>query len=375
MFMETPMSTDNKALFDLISESADHVEEYGLTVDLQRLNESGALRACLPKKLGGSNWALTKNENETKASFDFLRRLGKANLSLARLFEGHLHAVRLIELFAHNRLRKTIFSKVKEGALLGVWGASLNQPLRFTTLPNGKIRLHGEKRLVTGLGMVELAIIRLRKNERDADQLAVVDVTDTSRQNIEYWDASGMRPTLTGSFDFSDLEIKEGNLFGQPGDFHQEPHYIGGVWRHSVAHLGGAEAIIDTWREMLIRKNRLDDPFQLTRLAKARSETLAASAMLFKTACLVEEATRKPTKENVDDAVLACLLAHDQMEDVCVRILNLCEKSLGMEAFIERCPIERMRRDLSMFIRHIAPDGRLLQAAEFLMARHGEPLW
>ncbi|AQT46906.1 MULTISPECIES: hypothetical protein [Bartonella] len=369
------MLTNDDALFELIRESADHVEEYGLTVDLQRLNENGALLACLPKKFGGQNWALNKNETETKAAFDFLRRLGKANLSLARLFEGHLHAVRLIELYAEKRLRKNIFSKVKEGALLGVWGASLNQPLTLTTLPNGKLLLHGTKRLVTGLGLVEFAIVRLRQNGNDADQLAIVEVNDTSRQMIEYWDASGMRPTLTGSFDFSGIEIKESDLLGEPGDYHQEPHYIGGVWRHSVVHLGGAEAIIDTWREMLIRKNRLDDPFQLTRLAKARSETLAASAMLFKTACLVEEATRSPTKSNIDDAVLACLLAHDQMEDVCVRILNLCEKSLGMEAFIERCPIERMRRDLSMFIRHIAPDARLLQAAGFLMERHGEPLW
>lgn len=362
-------------LFELISESANHAEEYGLTSDLQRLNESGALLACLPKKLGGSNWAITKNEDETKAIFDFLRKLGKANLSLARLFEGHLHAVRLIELYAHDRLRKNIFSKVKEGALLGVWGASRNQPLKFTRLNNGKIRLHGEKRLVTGLGMVEFAIIRLRQKDTEADQLAIVDVSDTERQNIEYWDASGMRSTLSGSFDFSGIEIKASDLLGNPGDFHKEPHYIGGVWRHSVTHLGGAEAIIDTWREMLIRKNKLDDPFQLTRLAKARSETLAASAMLFKTACLVEEASRNPTENNIENAVLASLLSHDQMEEGCTRILSLCEKSLGMEAFIERCPIERMRRDLSMFIRHIAPDSRLLQAANFLIKRKGEPLW
>lgn len=362
-------------LFELISESADHVEEYGLTSDLQRLNESGALLACLPKKLGGSNWSMTKNHDETKAIFDFLRKLGKANLSLARLFEGHLHAVRLIELYAHDRLRKNIFSKVKEGTLLGVWGASLNQPLNFIRLQNGKIRLHGEKRLVTGLGMVEFAIIRLRQKENEADQLAIVEVSNTARQSIEYWDASGMRPTLTGSFDFSDMEIKETDLLGKPGDFYLEPHYIGGVWRHSVTQLGGAEAIIDTWREMLVRNKKLDDPFQLTRIAKARSETLAASAMLYKTACLVEEASRNPTEKNSDDAVLASLLAHDQMEEVCTRILALCEKSLGMEALIERCPIERMRRDLSMFIRHIAPDKRLLQAAKFLVERKGEPLW
>ncbi|WP_297322335.1 acyl-CoA dehydrogenase [uncultured Bartonella sp.] len=369
------MAMYDDALFQLLTESADHVEEYGLTADLQRLDENGALIACLPKKFGGRNWAFTNNEEETKESFSFLRRLGKANLSLARLFEGHLHAVRLVHLHANNRLRKNIFHKVKDGTLLGVWGASFNQPLKFSRLQNGKIRLHGEKRLVTGLGLVEFAIVRCHEIADEADQLALVEVNDSARQSIEYWDASGMRPTLTGSFDFSGIEIKESDLLGNPGDFYSEPHYIGGVWRHSVTHLGGAEAIIDTWRDMLAKKDRLQDPFQLTRLAKARSETLAASAMLFKTACLVDDASRHPTEQNVDDAVLACLLAHNQMEDVCARILALCEKSLGMEAFIERRPIERMRRDLSMFIRHIAPDSRLLQAAELLVKRKGAPLW
>lgn len=369
------MLTYDDALFELLSESADHVEEYGLIADLQRLNEIGALIACLPKKFGGNNWALPKFEKETKETFSFLRKLGKANLSLSRLFEGHLHAVRLVELYANNNLKKTVFSHVKKGSLLGVWGARQNQPLKFSRLPNGNIRLHGAKRLVTGLGLVEFAIVRCQEQENGAEQLALVKVSDSDRQNIEYWDASGMRPTLSGSFDFSGLEIKESDFLGNPGDFHSEPHYIGGVWRHSVTHLGGAEAIIDTWRNMLEKKGGLDDPFQLTRLAKARSETLAASAMLYKTACLVDDASRNPTEKKVNDAVLACLLAHDQMEDVCVRILALCEKSLGMEAFIERRPIERMRRDLSMFIRHIATDSRLLQAAQLLVERKGEPLW
>lgn len=126
---------------------------------------------------------------------------------------------------------------------------------------------------------------------------------------------------------------------------------------------------------MLIRKNKLYSPFQLTRLAKARAETLAASALLFKIACLVEEASRNPTEKNIDDSVLASLLASGQMEEDCIRILALCEKSFGIEAFIERCPIERMRRDLSMFIRHIAPDSRLLQIANFLIKRKGKLLW
>lgn len=369
------MWTDDDALFDLLSESADHVEEYGLVIDLQRLNENGALAACLPKKYGGKNWAFTQNQTETQQVFAFLRKLGKANLSLARIYEGHLHAVRLIGLYAKEKFKKTIFSRVKDGTLLGVWGASLNQPLSYQVLPSGKLKLQGTKRIVTGLGMVNYAIVRLREKDNAPDQLALVNVNDSARQNIEYWDASGMRSTLTGSFYFTGMEIAESDLIGNPGDFHNEPHFIGGVWRHSVTHLGGAEAIIDTWRDMLAKKNRLDDPFQLTRLAKARSETLAVSAMLFNTACLVETASRAVTTEITENAVLASLLAHDQMEDVCTRVLQLCEKSLGMEAFIERRPIERMRRDLSMFIRHIAPDNRLIQAAKLMIKRKGEPLW
>lgn len=97
--------------------------------------------------------------------------------------------------------------------------------------------------------------------------------------------------------------------------------------------------------------------------------------MRFNIACLVEEASRKPTEKNIDDSVLASLLAPGQIEEDCIRILALCENSFGMEAFIERCPIERMRCDLSMFIRHIAPDSRLLQTTNFLIKRKGEPFW
>ena len=60
------MWNDDDALFDLLAESASHVEEYGLVIDLKRLNENGALAACLPKNYGGSNWAFTQTETETK---------------------------------------------------------------------------------------------------------------------------------------------------------------------------------------------------------------------------------------------------------------------------------------------------------------------
>ncbi|MHC5306713.1 acyl-CoA dehydrogenase family protein [Bartonella sp. LJL80] len=369
------MWKDNDVLFRLLSESADHAEEYGLSVDLQRLTENGALRACLPEAAGGKNWAIPQTEEQTHQVYEFLRRLGGANLSLARLFEGHLNALRLVSLYAQEPLKMRIFNQVKDGALLGVWGADYRPPLRYHKQSSGFIKLSGAKRFASGLGLVNFAVVSLRERDGDPDQLAIIDVNDSERQNVTDWDVSGMRPTLSGIYDFSDVIMSESDFLGKPGDFQIEPHFQGGIWRYSIAHIGAAERIIAEWQTILAQRNRLDDAFQLARLAKATSSTLAAAAMLLNAARRVDSAARNPVDTAVDDAVLAALLARDKTEETCIEVLQLCEKSLGMEAFMERCPIERMRRDLTVFIRQAAPDGKLLHAAKLLIKRGGQPLW
>ncbi len=64
-----------------------------LAEEVSLLADRGWLRACLPRQWGGEGWGC--EPAGTRDAFDALRALGRANLSLARLFEGHMNAISL----------------------------------------------------------------------------------------------------------------------------------------------------------------------------------------------------------------------------------------------------------------------------------------
>ena len=159
----------------------------------------------------------------------------------------------------------------------------------------------------------------------------------------------------------------------QAGDYQREPHFEGGVWRYCAAHLGGAEALVDLWRDALSSRGRLDDPLQLTRLGRAAALCRAMAACIRAAAQQVE--TCDPGSESaVEIAVADVLLARQFTEEACVEVLALAEKSLGTMAHGIGSPIERVRRDLSLFIRQAAPDAKLIRAAR-IMDRHWAQAW
>jgi len=369
-FAETTRCVDHQFLeiMATISKRADEAEAAngGLAEEFQLLQDAGLLRACLPSIQGGSDLGLTAAASER--TFEILRGLGRANLSAGRLFEGHVNAVKLVQLYGSPDMRERVGKVVSEGALLGVWGADGDRPLRL--LRNGDaIRLDGEKIFASGLGLVRFAVISLREQsaERQATQLALVDVTEARRQDASCWRASGMRATQSGAYDFTGLKIDDAQFLGLPGDFEREPYFEGGVWRYSAVHLGGAEALVDHWRVVLGKRGHLEDPLQITRFARATGLCRAMASLLRETACIAEAATPRDAAV-VDGAVAAALLARQFTEDACVEILALAEKSLGTSAHMPG-PVERIRRDLSLFLRQAAPDAKLMKAGRLITSR------
>ena len=164
------------------------------------------------------------------------------------------------------------------------------------------------------------------------------------------------------------LEVDVEHRLGAPGDYQREPHFDGGVWRYCAAHVGGAEALVDLWRGALFSRGRLDEPLQLTRLGRAAALCRAMSACINAAAVRVE--TCNPDDQHaVPLAVADVLLARQFTEEACVEVLVLAEKSLGTMAHGIGSHIERVRRDLSLFIRQAAPDAKLIRAVQSLDAR------
>ncbi len=335
--------------------AADH-DQGNLSAEIDDLRTRGWLAACLPGDAGGSGWGTAAGG--TQDAFDALRAIARANLSVARLFEGHMNAVKLVTLYANERLREETFSAVRDGALLGVWGAdNPGEPLAYDAASG---RLHGAKRFASGLGLVNHAIVSVAGE--DGPQLLVVPTGDGQRSDASGWHMGGMRATQSGRYDFDGLAIEPHQELGRPGDYLREPFFEGGIWRYCAAHLGAAEALYRAMRTELVARGRADDPHQQRRLVDAAIATETARLWILRAARAVEANRAKP-----ETAALS-LLARAVTERSCRIVMENVEQALGMGAHIAGSPVERIGRDLSLFLCQAAPDAKRARAAQTLIA-------
>lgn len=331
-----------------------------LSADVEDLRRAGLLCAPLPRAYGGA--ALGLSPEGVAAALEVLRALGRANLSLARLYEGHVNTVKLIDLYADRPVAAGVFERVRGGALLGVWGADDLTPVTLTPSESGCYALTGAKRFASGLGLVTEAAVTAQTEA--GPQLLLVPVGETGRADPSAWQMSGMRATHSGTYDFDDVTVGASSLLGRPGDYLREPHFEGGVWRYCAAHLGGAEALYDLMLEQLDRRGRAAEPHQGARIAGAAIACETARLWIERAAHRVESGTG-----DGEAATAYALLARDVTENACLAVIDLVERALGMAAHAAPNPVERIRRDLSLFVRQAAPDDKRTRAARALASR------
>ena len=331
--------------------------EGDLSRDIAALRSAGWLTACLPQDHAGKGWG--SEPSATMTAFEALRALGRANLSVARLFEGHMNAVKLIALYTDAPARAKAYQAVREGALLGVWGA--DAPGQAVAVSD--VGLTGAKRFASGLGLVTHALITVA--DKDGVQLALVEVTDAARSDPSGWRMSGMRATRSGLYDLAGFDLGGVTWVGQPGEYFTEPYFEGGIWRYCAAHLGAAEALFTCFRDALVSQGRQDDPHQRDRLARAAMALETMRLWLERAAVEVEAHGAPPHK-----AALS-LFARDVTERHCRSLIAEIEAGLGMAAHAEGTPVERIRRDLSLFLCQAVPDAKRQRAVETLLEQGG----
>lgn len=324
--------------------------------DLKLLEGCGLNVAPLPVDAGGHGYGCERHA--TLHVLDALRDVGRASLPVARLFEGHVNAVKLVMLYGTPAQRDRVAARVREGAWLGVWGADGAPPVA-----SKDDRLTGTKRFASGLGHVEVAVVSARLPE--GVRLFLVDVNDPARADASSWRVGGMRATLSGTYRFDGLPA---DALGEPDDYMREPFFEGGTWRYCAAHLGGAEALHSETVGLLKRMKRADDPYQAHRIARSAAALETARLWIESAAMRVEEAD--PDDEaDAKGAAAYALLARQCVQDAALHVLRLSEDALGTIAHSHDTPVERMRRDLGFFVRQANPDGKLAHAAAALVAR------
>ncbi len=318
-----------------------------LSGDMRRLASSGILaRLCT---FAGKSY-------EIKTQATLLRRIGRANLSVGRLAEGHMNALKLVTLYGTPEQVQRHTAAASRGAIYGVWGADGDPPVSVAADSGGQLRLAGSKRFASGLGTVSHAVVTAKGV--DGARLTIAEVQDPERADAASWDTSGMRATASGTFDFSGVTAE---ALGAAGDYLREPHFQGGVWRYAAVQTGGLEALAEEVR----RAAQAADPpgeAQIHRLARIAS--LAHRARL-----IVEDAaTRAEAPGAGPEAVALSLSAREEVEAACLEGMALADRALGTRSFARGQRAELVRRDLGFFLRQANLDGKLRQVGEALCA-------
>jgi len=335
----------------------------GPRLEIGWLRESGALEIVLPGK------PLDFNGNNMVALLRLLKNVGKANLSVGRIYEGHINTLYLIHLYGSEEQRDKYYREVKEqGYLFGIWNTQDSPGVNFIE-NNGRVQVMGIKTFCSGALLVNRALItgNISTAERDGWQMAVLDMTkiDRSKIDIESWKPLGMKASGSYTVDFSGYQLNENELLGAPGIYLNQPYFSGGAIRFAAVQLGGAECICEETIDYLSRLKRTDDAFQRVRIAKMVSLLVSGKLIL-------EQAAEHYDEWVEEDDMSEHLIAFANMtrviiEDSCLQIMEESNRCVGARGLMETLPLGLFFRDLSFYLRQPAPDATRVNVGAFYL--------
>lgn len=318
---------------------------------------SGLAMAAFPEALGGGGLSESSRQSELCT---VLRLIGAGDLSVARLFEGHVNAISLVGRYGTDNQLLSLADAVAEGSLSAVWGADDVAGLKIGN-EGGRTELKGRKILASGAGLVTRPVVTA--TGPNGQVMCLLNLPENTQVDLSGWTAQGMRSTATGAVDLSGIAIGPGEVVGSVGDFMRQPHFSGGAWRSCAAHLGAMEKLVDLFRDHLVSRGRGDDPYQLQRVAACVASAKTARFW-------VEEAARRLGADDHDTASVVAFANMTRMvtERSALDIMEAVQRGVGLVSFIRPNPIERVCRDLSTYLRQPVPDLAMSDAARAWLA-------
>ncbi len=277
-----------------------------------------------------------------------LRLIGAADLSVARLVEGHFNAIMLVCRYGTEQQIQSLAESVEDGALSGVWGAEDSEGLRRHCL--GEVwTLEGRKVLASGAGFVTRPLVPVTTDAEHV--LYLLDLELGERADTTSWIPTGMRATASGTIDLTGISVGKKEQIGVTGDFMRQPFFSAGAWRFCAAQLGAMERLTALYGDQLRARGRGGDPYQLERLAQCAA---ACGTALF----WVEEAARCFGDDSLAPSAVVAFSNLTRMvtERAGLDVMERVQRGIGLMSFMQPNPIERICRDLATYLRQPVPD-------------------
>jgi alkylation response protein AidB-like acyl-CoA dehydrogenase len=341
-----------QALFGRLVESGARYDAAPLypQESVETLRAAGLHRLFAPPDSGGESFADARAENT--ALLNVLRIVGRADLSLGRIFEGHVNAMKLFAWFGSAAQKTKLTASLRDGAFYGVWATEPPPGVTLMHDDDGWL-LTGAKAFATGAGGLAEAVVTARR-EDGVTQLVVVPANLPDRADLSRWRVRGMRATVSGSYDLTGLRPDDSRILGAPGDYGGEPRFTSGAWRFLAVQLGGVEGLLAETREAMSEAAR-GDPLQRVKFGEAVAAT--RSAYLW-----VREAAQRAA-DDATDAPDFVRMTRGVVERAALDVMELSARIVGTRSAFDGQRIDKITRDLSLYLRQAGPDHARDQAA------------
>ncbi len=317
----------------------------------------------------GEVFATLGGSADVAALKDALRAIGGADLACGRIFEGHVNAAQLVHACGTPAQRARLARDLAEHRLFGVWNTEAGDPVRLEGGP-GSWRLAGAKTFATGAGDVDRMLITAA-HPGGGRQMVLVDHTpeQASRVDQSGWTVRGMGASRSGRYDFTGLAVPDDWLIGAPDDYLEEPRFSAGAWRFTAVQLGGAEALMRLYREHLVESGKGCDPIQRLRFGRAAAAVRSAGLWVAQAADAAEAGAA--------NAIPLVLMTRGLVEDAAMQAMEAATRAIGTRSFVTGGRVDRIVRDLGLYLRQPVPDqARDRAAAAWLEADGwGEDDW
>ncbi len=303
-----------------------------------------------------------------------LKHIGRGNLAVGRLYEGHVNALQLIQTFGTPQQVERYGHDARRHKVFGVWNAEDAQGVKVVPLGGGRYRLEGAKTFCSGSGFVDRPFVNGALPD-GTWQMCIVPMDEVvTGVDPSWWQPSGMKATASYRIDFSGVELSDQDLIGQPGDYFRQPWLTAGVTRFAAVQLGGAEALFNLTREFLQAECRTEHPYQQERLGQMAIALESGCLWLRGVADMVAAYDPQfggdPAVAHLeaDKLVAYASMVRTAIEQICIDMMQRCQRSVGTRGLLPPLAMERVIRDLTLYLRQPAYDAAVSGAGAYVLS-------
>jgi alkylation response protein AidB-like acyl-CoA dehydrogenase len=262
-----------------------------------------------------------------------LSEVARVDLALARLVEGHVDALRILDQAG----------ATPRPGVYGVWASrSAGTGVRATADPGADgegWRLTGESRFSSGIDVVDRVLVPGWVDD-EVHLLLDVDATEVEPDRSS-WHTSAMDASRSFTVRF-DLRVGEGDVVGPPGFYLDRPGFPIGGLEVAAVWLGGAESVLE----------QVVDGLRRFRASSHQTRRLGVMEQAVRQARLVLDATAaRLDRLEGDDLVRETGVARTTVAWACEQVVDEATRVVGPAGLSSNGRLARTLADLTIYVR------------------------